>query len=156
MNKIVAVVITTAIVVTLPLSVAGASNPSTATLRHEAGVQVLRIINTENGAIQKAKARTDFAAASKDFSTAATELRAVKYPKLARADAKALEGILGTLSYDAGQVAIYATREKDGTLSAIAVLEGLMSTVQGNEGTELADSDALRADLGLPPAKAPS
>ncbi len=106
------------------------------------GQQVASILAAGSAAITKAKAEsgnTAYADASTAFNATAQQLQALTYPANAQADAKALVAILEKLSADATQA------ESDAGAT-------VLQNVQNDEGTELADSDALRHDLGLPPA----
>ena len=121
---------------------------TTTTLNVKAvGQKVLAIINSGNAAIDRDKKisgqSTEFKAVSGDFSSAAQQLQALTYPPDA-ADAKALVAILNKLAFDASQAA---------TASATS-LNSLLTVIETDEGTEVADSDSLRHDLGLPPASA--
>ncbi|NNN22445.1 MAG: hypothetical protein HKL80_10650 [Acidimicrobiales bacterium] len=108
------------------------------------GPQVLIIINNGNAQIQKDKAISDqsaaFKAVSSDFSNVASQLQALTYPASAQADAKAVIHDLNKLSYDTSQAAT----------ASLSMLQALEQTIVSDEGTEKADSDALRSDLGLP------
>jgi hypothetical protein len=122
---------------------------TTTTLNVKAvGQKVLAIINSGNAAIDRDKKisgqSTEFKAVSGDFSSAAQQLQALTYPPDAAADAKALVAILNKLAFDASQAA---------TASATS-LNSLLTVIETDEGTEVADSDSLRHDLGLPPASA--
>ncbi len=108
------------------------------------GQQVLTIINTNEARITADKAKpgtTGFADIAASFSAAAQQLQNLTYPADAQSDAKALSAILVKLSADASQAA-----QPDALLGDIA------QNLTNDEGTELADSDALRHDLGLPPS----
>lgn len=126
-------------------------------LRHprtKAATEVLRILTDGNATVQRDKATTDWSAISKDFTKTATELRGVHYPKDARADATTLESALDELAYDTAQIAGVAKRAAEATPAAVSAASALLTTVVSDEGAELAASDALRAVLGLPQAKA--
>jgi hypothetical protein len=111
------------------------------------GQQVLSIISTNNAAIQAAKTQpgtSGFPAIATAFGTAAQQLQNLNYPANAQADAKALVAILEKLSVDASQAS-----------NAGAAIGAVAQNVSSDEGTERADQDALRHDLGLPPAPIP-
>lgn len=113
---------------------AGAAKPSKRAAAHK----VERILKSEGAAESMANSAGNFAAVAKGFTEAATKLHAVKYPRADKADAKALEAALDKLSAD-------ATMAEGGTAPA-----GLATTLSSDAAAEVAASDALRADLGLP------
>lgn len=108
------------------------------------GQKVLAILTAGEAAIEHAKTlsgNASYTAASNAFDTGAQQLQALDYPPAARADAKAEVAILEKLSVDAQQAITDPS-------------ESVVQNVENDEGTEKADSDALRHDLGLPPAAA--
>lgn len=113
------------------------------------GQKVLAIIKASNDQIQANKALPDSqwpTADAQAFQSAAEQLQALTYPPDAQADAKALVAILEKLAYDSSSLATDAQNE-----NAVGAESDATATTN-DEGTELADSDALRHDLGLPPA----
>lgn len=119
---------------------------STTTFDKQAlGRQVLAILHAGNARIAQEKklpGTSAFEPISKTFGDVAQQLAALTYPASAQADAKALVAILDKLSFDASQV----------PSASLATASGLYSVMESDQGTELANSDALRRDLGLPPA----
>jgi hypothetical protein len=120
----------------------GKSSPrtstSTTTTVPNPGQQVLAIINSGNAATVRDENASNWTACAKDFSNAAQQLQALKYPANAQSDAKALISSLNKLAYDAGEI-------------PAAGLSTMEQTVLSDEGSERAASAALRSDLGLPP-----
>lgn len=110
--------------------------PNTAAL----GAHVLAIINTASSTVNKDKAEpgdSGFPGVKAAFNNAAQQLQALTYPSADQSDAKALVAILEKLSEDVAQV-IQSPNTAE------------IQNVENDEGTEVADSDALRHDLGLP------
>ena len=104
------------------------------------GQRVLAILAAGNATVQTDKnepGTTGFAGVAAAFNSAAQQLQAMTYPTDAQADAKILVAILEKLSADVTQAA------SDQTAT-------ILQNVENDESTELADSDALRHDLGLP------
>lgn len=115
---------------------ATATTQNTATL----GAHVLAIINTASATVNTDKAESGdsgFPGVKAAFNNAAQQLQALTYPSADQSDAKALVAILEKLSVDVSQV-------------IAAPATGEIQNLENDEGTELADSDALRHDLGLP------
>jgi hypothetical protein len=106
------------------------------------GQKVLTALNAGSASIAQAKQESgnaEYTAASTAFSNTAQAIQAIDYPAADQGDAKALVAILEKLSLDAQQVIDAPTA-------------ATLQNIENDEGTELADSDALRHDLGLPAA----
>lgn len=114
---------------------------------HALGQKVMSILSTGNAEITQDKAISDnttsFDDISKAFSSTAQALQSLAYPANAQSDAKALDAALVKLSEDASIIA---------GASDLSMLQASENSMVSDEGTEEADSDALRHDLGLPPA----
>lgn len=129
-----------------------ASAPSGASLG-DAGAQVLAILNTAKAALNRDKAGPNDAATYRtlaaDYSKASAALRNVTYPPSAQVDATALAAAVDKLGADSTELA-----NVDWNDSAAALIEvpAMVGNITSDEGTELAASNALRHDLGLPPA----
>jgi hypothetical protein len=98
--------------------------------------KVQLILSSVNVAIAQAHLN-GYGSTGPAFDTAAQQLQNLSFPANAQADAKSVTAVLEKLSADADQV---------------ATGNGVAQTVSNDEGTEVAASDALRHDLGLPPA----
>ncbi len=101
---------------------------------------VLAILNAGNATIAADKAKpgdTGFPGVQAAFNNTAQQLQGLTYPSASQADAKTLVAILEKLSADVGQVIASPNTTEE-------------QNIENDEGTELADSDALRHDLGLP------
>lgn len=124
----------------------GATTSTTIDVAH-LSQKVLSFLNAGNAAIIRDEniknLNTAAAHVSRDFSAAANDLQALSYPSADQGDAKALVAILQKLSVDAGQLAL---------ATEVSVQQSLLSSILSDEGTERGDSNALRQDLGLPPA----
>jgi hypothetical protein len=105
---------------------------------------VSQILANGNNAITAAKVlngNAAYTAASTAFNSAALQLQAFTYPAAAQSDAKTLVAILFKLSEDATQM-----------VSAGINAASVGQNIENDEGTEEADSNALRHDLALSPA----
>lgn len=131
----------TAITVALPLSPASASRP----LKQSAAKKVERILATEGSAIKRASAAANFSQVSKDCTHAVSKLRAIEYPRPDRSDAKKLENAIRKLGADA------AVAGALGQTLTSSMGKSLESTLANDAVAEIAASNALRSDLGLPP-----
>jgi len=111
------------------------------------GQKVLAIIDSGNAAIQadkqKSPNRVAFTDVSAVFASTAQQLQSLTYPADAQADAKAVVAILETLSGDTSQLA---------QATSVVEQDAILGNITNDETTDEADSDALRHDLGLPPA----
>jgi len=118
------------------------SQPSPAVLSR----QVLAIIDNGETAIKKAETISndnsqEYTAISAACDTIARQLQALTYPADAQADAKTFVAILEKESKDLTQAAPSAD-----------VDASTLQIIINDQNTEKADSNALRHDLGLPPA----
>lgn len=104
------------------------------------GQKVTYIISIGNARIEQDG--NNMTKTSEDFNATAWGLRQLKYPASSQKAANALVASIVSLSADTSPIT-----HPDG-----AVLRRL----QADEGIEVTKSDALRHDLGLPPAPVPS
>lgn len=137
-TKLTAMLFTIAAVV-MPVSVAGAAQPS----KHTVALKVAHILTTEGAAVHRASGAANFGAVASDFNTASKKLRALKYPKADKHAAKVLESAIGKLGAVAAEAAAL------GTLTSAAG-ESLLNTLSTDSTNEIAASTALRTLLGLP------
>ncbi|MDA8118432.1 MAG: hypothetical protein M0000_13815 [Actinomycetota bacterium] len=120
------------------------TRPTTTTINAAAvGGKVVAILNAGNAAIQQDKKISNntqaFTAISNEFASQAQKIQDLTYPPNAVSDAKALAAILEKLSVDAQQAST-------ASLATVSVIE---ANVANDEGTEAADSAALKHDLGV-------